>query len=55
MRFAHVYPIQDMHYVVLWSGLEHSAKMEDITSYTAKRHQLVCWQASISANWAVLM
>ena len=51
--------IQDMHYVVLCSGLEHPAKMEekltqhDITSYTAKIHQLVCWQASIIANWAV--
>ena len=25
----------------------------DIASYTAKRPQLVCWQASISVNWAV--
>src|SRR4029434_1908187 len=45
--------IQDMPYVVLCNGLEHPAKMEeklsqnDIASYTAKRHQLVCWQASI--------
>ena len=45
--------IQDMHYVVLFSGLVHPAKIEeklsqhDIASYTAKRHQLVCWQASI--------
>ena len=52
--------IQDMHYAVLCSGLEHLAKMEekvtlhDIASYTAKRHQLVCWQAYISVNWAVL-
>ena len=51
--------IQDMPYVVLCTGLEHPAKMEeklsqhDIASYTAKRHQLVCWQASISVNWAV--
>ena len=51
--------IQDMPYVVLCSGQEHPAKMEetlsqhDIASYTAKRHQLVCWQASISVNWAV--
>ena len=48
-----------MPYVVLCSGLEHLAKMEeklsqhDIASYTAKRHQLVCWQASISVKWAV--
>ena len=41
-----------MAYVVLCSGLEYPAKMEeklsqhDIASYTAKRHQLVCWQAS---------
>ena len=51
--------IQDMHSVVLCSGLEYPAKMEeklsqnDIASYTAKIHQLVCWQASISVNWAV--
>ena len=52
--------IQDMPYVALCSGLlEHLVKMEeklsqhDIASYTTKRHQLVCWQASISANWAV--
>src|SRR4029434_9999470 len=51
--------IQDMPYVVLCSRLEHPAKMEeklsqhDIASYTAKRHQLVCWQAYISANWSV--
>src|SRR4029434_482362 len=51
--------IQDMPYVVLCSRLEHLAKMEeklsqhDIYSYTAKRHQLVCWQTSISVNWAV--
>ena len=51
--------IQDMPYVVLCTGLEYPAKMEeklsqhDIASYTAKRHQLVCWQASISVNWAV--
>ena len=48
--------IQEMHYAVLCSKLEHPAKMEEklsqhhIASYTAKRHQLVCWQASISAN-----
>ena len=51
--------IQDMPYVVLGTGLEHPAKMKeklsqhDIASYTAKRHQLVCWQASISINWAI--
>ena len=51
--------IQDMPYVVLYTGLEYPAKMEeklsqhDIASYTAKRHQLVCWHASISVNWAV--
>ena len=48
-----------MPYVILCNGLEPPAKMEeklsqhDIASYTAKRHQLVCWQAHISANWAV--
>ena len=48
-----------MPYVVLCSGLEHPAKMEeklsqhDIASYTAKGHRLGCWQAYISANWAV--
>ena len=47
-----------MHKVVLCSRLENPAKMEklsqhDITSYTAKRHQVVCWQAYISANWSV--
>ena len=51
--------IQDMPYVVLSTGLEYPAKMEeklsqhDIASYTAKRHQLVSRQASISVNWAV--
>ena len=51
--------IEDMPYVVLCNGLEHPAKMEeklsqhDIASYTAKRPQLVCWQAFISVNWAV--
>ena len=51
--------IQDMPYVVLCTGLEYPAKMEeklsqhDIASYTAKRQHLVCWQASISVNWAV--
>ena len=51
--------IQDMPYVVLCSGLEHPAKMKemlsqhDIASYVAKRHQSVCWQASIIVNWAV--
>ena len=51
--------IQDMPYVVLCTGLEYLAKMEeklsqhDFASYTAERHQLVCWQASISVNWAV--
>src|SRR4029434_6411488 len=27
-------------------------KKYDTASYTAKRHQSVCWQASISVNWA---
>ena len=51
--------IQDMPYVVLCTGLEYPAKMEeklsqhDIASYTAKGHQLVCWHASISVNWDV--
>ena len=51
--------MQDMPYVVLCSGLEYPAKMEeklsqhDIASYTAKIHQLVCWQTSIGVNWAV--
>ena len=50
--------IQDMPYVALCSRLENPVKMEnlsqhDITSYTAKRHQVVCWQASIGVNWAV--
>ena len=51
--------IQDMPYVVLCSRMENHAKKEekllqhDIASYTAKIHQLVCWQASLSANWAV--
>ena len=48
-----------MPYVVLCTGLEYPAKMEqklsqhDIASYTAKIHQLVCWQACIIVNWAV--
>ena len=48
-----------MPYVVLYTGLEYPAKMEeklsqhDIASYTAKRNQLVCWQASIRVRWAV--
>ena len=51
--------IQDMPYVVLCTRLEYPAKIKeklsqhDIASYTAKRHQLVCWQAYISVNWAV--
>ena len=51
--------VQDMPCVVLYTGLEYPAKMEkklslhDIASFTAKIHQLVCWQASISVNWAV--
>ena len=51
--------VQDMPCVVLCTGLEYPAKMEeklsqhDISSCTAKRHQLVCWQASISVKWAV--
>ena len=50
---------EDKPYVGLYTGLEYPAKMEeklsehDIASYTAKIHQLVCWQASISVNWAV--
>ena len=31
-----------------WKKSFHS-----ITSFTAKKHQLVCWQASIGVNWAV--
>ena len=31
----------------------NSHSQHDIASYTAKTHQLVCWQASISVNWAV--
>ena len=52
--------IQDMHYVVLYTGLEYPAKIEeklsqhDIASYTAKRHQLVSRQASSSVSWAVV-
>ena len=48
-----------MPYVVLYTGLEHPAKLEeklsqhDLASYTAKIHQLVCWHASISVSWAV--
>ena len=51
--------IQDMPSAVLCTGLVYPAKMEeklsqhDLASYTAKRHQLVCWQASISVSWAV--
>ena len=51
--------IQNMPYVVLCDRLVHPAKMEekfsqhDLASYTAKRHQLVCWHASISVSWAV--
>ena len=51
--------IQDMPYVVMYTGLEYPAKMEeklsqnDIASYTAKIPQLVWWQAYISVNWAV--
>ena len=51
--------IQDIDLCSSVYGLEHPAKMEeklsqhDIASCTAKRHQLVCWQASISVNWAV--
>src|SRR4029434_6237722 len=50
---------EDMPYVGLYTGLEYPAKLEeklsehDIASYTDKIHQLVCWQASISVNWAV--
>ena len=50
--------MQDMLYVVLCTGLEYTAKMEeklsqhDIASYTAKIHQLVCWRAFISVNLA---
>ena len=47
--------IQDMPYVVLCYALEPPAEMEENvhTHDTAKRHQLVCWQASISVSWAV--
>ena len=53
--------IQDMHFVVLCPGLVQSAKIDeklsqhDIASYSAKILKLVCWQASISANWALLL
>ena len=46
-----------MQFCVSW--LKHLAKRKeklsqhDIASYTAKIHQLVCWQASIGVNWAV--
>ena len=49
-----------LHYVVMY-WLEHLAKLEeklsqhDIAGYTAKRHQSVYWQASISVNWAVVV
>ena len=34
--------------------MEEKLSQHDIyTSYTAKRHQLVCWQVSISLSWAV--
>ena len=33
--------------------MEEKLSQHDIASYTAKRHQLVCWEASISVNWAV--
>src|SRR4029434_4696255 len=51
--------IQEMHYAVLCSKLEHPAKMEeklsqhDIASYTAKRHHVMCSPVSISVSWAV--
>src|SRR4029434_2390328 len=32
--------------------MEEKLTLHDIASYTAKRHQLMCWQASFSANWA---
>ena len=33
--------------------MEEKLSQHDIASYIAKRHQLVCWQASISVTWAV--
>ena len=33
--------------------MEEKLSQHDIASYTANRHELVCWQASISVNWAV--
>ena len=36
-----------------WNTLLKWLSQHDIASYTAKRHQLICWQASISVNWAV--
>ena len=39
-----------------WNMLQKWKKklsQHDIADYTAKRHQLVCWQASISVSWAV--
>src|SRR4029434_1668246 len=42
--------------VTCWYTLQKWKKSfhtHDIASYTAKRHPLVCWQASISVSWAV--
>src|SRR4029434_3767300 len=39
--------------VYLAAKMEEKLSQSDIASYTVKRHQLVCWHASISVNWAV--
>ena len=44
-----------MKFCVFWLEhlVEEKLSQHDIDSYTAKRHQLVCWQASIIVSWAV--
>ena len=50
---------QDMPHAVWCNRLDPLQKCKkslhthDSASYTAKRHQLACWQASISVSWAV--
>src|SRR4029434_9854741 len=57
-----VFPTSHPHYALCssvfpgWNTRQKWKKkltQHDIASYTAKRHQLVCWQASISAKWVV--
>ena len=46
--------IQDMPYVVLCAKKWKKSFHTHVTaSYTAKIHQLACWQASISVSWAI--